>query len=149
MTWRWVGGVWSGYRETIFFSIGIAHLPAARVHATYRCSDSLCAGEATRALGARRGGTTGDASGASWRTAALALIVTYGGVGHFRTSWLLILVGHVLFTLPFMVRSVLAVIMAIDLKTLEEGAAWLGAGFRHRFFHVVLPNCRSVSLRDR
>ncbi len=43
---------------------------------------------------------------------ALALIVTYGG---FRaasgTSWSFILVGHVLFTLPFMVRSVLAVLM--------------------------------------
>ena len=42
-----------------------------------------------------------------------------------------------------MVRSVLAVLMAIDLKTLEEGAASLGAGFRQRFFHIVLPNCRA------
>ncbi len=48
-----------------------------------------------------------------------------------------------LFTLPFMVRSVLAVMLAIDLKTLEEGAASLGAGFRQRFFDIVLPNCRS------
>jgi putative spermidine/putrescine transport system permease protein len=45
-----------------------------------------------------------------------------------------ILVGHVLFTLPFMVRSVLAVMHAIDLKTLEEGAASLGASFGQRFF---------------
>ena len=74
---------------------------------------------------------------------ALALIITYGGAGGFRTSWVFILVGHVLFTLPFMVRSVLAVLMAIDLKTLEEGAASLGASFRQRFFHIVLPNCRS------
>jgi len=74
---------------------------------------------------------------------ALALIITYGASGGFRTSWVFILVGHVLFTLPFMVRSVLAVLMAIDLKTLEEGAASLGASFRQRFFHIVLPNCRA------
>jgi putative spermidine/putrescine transport system permease protein len=74
---------------------------------------------------------------------ALALIVTYGGVPGFRVSWLFILVGHVLFTLPFMVRAVLAVLVAIDLKTLEEGARSLGAGFAQRFFGVVLPNCRS------
>jgi putative spermidine/putrescine transport system permease protein len=42
-----------------------------------------------------------------------------------------------------MVRSVLAVLGAVDLRTLEEGAASLGAGFWSRFFTVVLPNCRS------
>ena len=50
--------------------------------------------------------------------------------------------GHVLFTLPFMVRSVLAVMLAVDLKTLEEAAASLGASFRDRFFSVILPNVR-------
>ena len=45
----------------------------------------------------------------------------------FRASWTFILVGHVLYTLPFMVRSILAVLAAMDLKTLEEGAASLGA----------------------
>ena len=74
---------------------------------------------------------------------ALALILLYGRFGAFRMSWLFILVGHVLFTLPFMVRSVLAVLSSIDLKTLEEGAASLGAGFVQRFFGIVLPNCRS------
>ncbi|BBK42846.1 ABC transporter permease [Allostella vacuolata] len=72
---------------------------------------------------------------------ALALIITYGGFGDFRRSWLFILVGHVLFTLPFMVRAVLAVMNSVDLATLEEGAASLGAGFVRRFFGVVLPNC--------
>lgn len=74
---------------------------------------------------------------------ALALIVTYGGFRDFRTSWGFILVGHVLYTLPFMVRSVLAVLSSIDFKTLEEGAASLGAGFWKRFFGVILPNIRS------
>ena len=54
---------------------------------------------------------------------ALALIVTYGGIQEFRLSWLFILVGHVLYTLPFMIRSVLAVLSSFDFRTLEEGAA--------------------------
>jgi putative spermidine/putrescine transport system permease protein len=74
---------------------------------------------------------------------ALALIVTYGGWGEFRRSWVFILVGHVLFTLPFMVRSVLAVLASIDLRTLEEGARSLGASFTQRFFGIVLPNARA------
>jgi putative spermidine/putrescine transport system permease protein len=73
---------------------------------------------------------------------ALALILTYGGFGEFRTSWLFILVGHVLYTLPFMVRAVLAVLSSFDFRTLEESAASLGAGFWRRFFGVVVPNVR-------
>ena len=73
---------------------------------------------------------------------ALALILTYGELRGFRASWGFILVGHVLFTLPFMVRSVLAVMSSIDLRTLEESAASLGASFGQRFFGVILPNCR-------
>jgi putative spermidine/putrescine transport system permease protein len=74
---------------------------------------------------------------------ALALIVMYGAVGEFRTHWSFILVGHVLFTLPFMLRSVLAVMASVDLHTLEEGARSLGASFWQRFFGIVLPNCAS------
>lgn len=73
---------------------------------------------------------------------ALALVVTFNDWGGFRQSAGFILVGHVLFTLPFMVRAVLAVMASSDLATLEEGAASLGAGFLRRFLDVVLPNCR-------
>jgi putative spermidine/putrescine transport system permease protein len=73
----------------------------------------------------------------------LALILSYGTLGDFRTHWSFILVGHVLFTLPFMVRSVLAVMHSIDIKTLEEGARSLGANFSQRFFGIVIPNCKS------
>ncbi len=73
---------------------------------------------------------------------ALALISAYGTWSGLRTSSLFILIGHVLFTLPFMVRSVLAVLTAIDLKTLEEGAASLGAGPWRRFTSIALPNAR-------
>ena len=58
---------------------------------------------------------------------ALALLLTYGSFGDFRRSWLFILVGHVIFTMPFMVRSVMAIFAAIDIKTLDAGAASLGA----------------------
>jgi putative spermidine/putrescine transport system permease protein len=73
---------------------------------------------------------------------ALALLLTYGGFGDFRRSWLFILVGHVIFTMPFMVRSVLAVFGATDIKTLDEGAASLGASPWRRFRDVIVPNAR-------
>jgi putative spermidine/putrescine transport system ATP-binding protein len=71
---------------------------------------------------------------------ALALIISYGSFTDFRRSWLFILVGHVIFTLPFMVRSVIAVMSSINLNQFEEGAASLGAGFWNRFFHIAIPN---------
>jgi putative spermidine/putrescine transport system permease protein len=71
---------------------------------------------------------------------ALALILSYGGLPGFRRSWLFILVGHVVFTLPFMVRSVMAVFSAFDVKTLDEGAASLGASPWRRFCDVIVPN---------
>jgi putative spermidine/putrescine transport system permease protein len=71
---------------------------------------------------------------------ALALLQLYGSMKGFRTSWTFILVGHVLYTLPFMVRSILAVLASMDLKTLEEGAASLGASPWQRFRDIVVPN---------
>ncbi len=140
-TLRWVFAVWDGYRDTIFLSIGISlaclagtlilGVPAAYALAKRQNAFSRALEELLVMPVAVPGLAT-----------ALALIVTYGGAGGFRTSWSFILVGHILFTLPFMVRSVLAVLSAIDLKTLEEGAASLGASFWQRFFHIVLPNCR-------
>ena len=73
---------------------------------------------------------------------ALALLLTYGGFSDFRRSWLFILAGHVIFTLPFMVRSVIAVLAAIDVRTLDEGAASLGASPWRRFRDVIVPNAR-------
>jgi putative spermidine/putrescine transport system permease protein len=71
---------------------------------------------------------------------ALALLLTYGGFGAFRRSWLFIVVGHVVFTMPFMVRSVMAVFATVDIKTLDEGAASLGAPAWRRFWNVIVPN---------
>jgi putative spermidine/putrescine transport system permease protein len=71
---------------------------------------------------------------------ALALLLTYQGFGEFRRSWLFILVGHVIFTMPFMVRSVMAIFATVDIKTLDEGAASLGAPPWRRFCGVIVPN---------
>ncbi|MGJ4888033.1 ABC transporter permease [Bradyrhizobium sp. HKCCYLRH3099] len=71
---------------------------------------------------------------------ALALLLTYGGFGSFRRSWLFILAGHVVFTMPFMVRSVMAVFATIDVKSLDEGAASVGASPWRRFVDVIVPN---------
>ncbi|WP_029009500.1 ABC transporter permease [Azospirillum halopraeferens] len=142
LTLRWVAEVWALYADTIRLSLGIAvaclactlvlGVPAAYVLARAKGPVARAIEELLVMPVAVPGLAT-----------ALALIVTYGGAGDFRRSWLFILVGHVLFTLPFMVRAVLAVMTSIDLKTLEEGAASLGASFVQRFFQVVVPNCAS------
>ena len=73
---------------------------------------------------------------------ALGLILLWGAVGDFRIHWSFVLVGHVLFTLPFMLRAVLAALRGAELETLEEAARACGANFRQRFLGVVLPNIR-------
>lgn len=71
---------------------------------------------------------------------ALGILITYGGYTDFRRSWMFILCGHVIFCLPFMVRSVASVMAMIDLTELEEGAASLGASFSRRFLQIIVPN---------
>jgi len=142
LTLDWVSKVWTDYRHTVFRSIQIAlaclactlvlGVPLAYVLA--RKSNALS--RAIEELLVMPVAIPGLAT-------ALALIVTFGSFGELRTSWVFILIGHVLFTLPFMVRSVLAVLASIDLRTLEEGARSLGASFGQRFFGIVLPNCRA------
>lgn len=142
VTLRWIFEVWELYAETIFLSLLIAlvclavtlvlGVPAAYVLAKRRGRIARMVEELLVLPLAIPG-----------LAIALALILSYGGFRDFRTSWGFILVGHVLYTLPFMVRSVLAVLSSIDFRTLEEGAASLGAGFWQRFVGIVIPNCRS------
>ncbi len=140
LTLDWVIKVWSEYHRSIVLSVGIAlaclmctlllGIPAAYVLFKRSNAWTRTAEELLMMPVALPGIAT-----------ALALITMYGAVGEFRSHWSFILVGHVLFTLPFMVRSVLAVMHSIELNILEEGARSLGASFRQRFFQVVLPNC--------
>ncbi|TBW39463.1 ABC transporter permease subunit [Siculibacillus lacustris] len=142
LTTRWIVEVWERYGDNIFLSLGIAAsclvvtiligVPAAYVLAKRQSRLSRMFEELIILPVAIPGLAT-----------ALALVMLYGTFGGFRSSWTFVLVGHVLYTLPFMVRSVLAVLSSIDLRTLEEGAASLGAGFWTRFWTIVLPNAGS------
>jgi putative spermidine/putrescine transport system permease protein len=141
LTLHWVGEVWRLYSETIALSMLIA----------------ICCVALTLAIGvpcayvlAKRPGRIARAVeevltlpvAIPGLALALALIITWGGFRDFRTSWAFILVGHVLYTLPFMTRSVLSVLAASEMRDLEEGAASLGAGFWTRLVTVVLPNAK-------
>jgi putative spermidine/putrescine transport system permease protein len=142
LTLKWVFKVWETYQDSLWLSLGIAiaclastlvlGVPAAYVLSRVQGKVARTIEELLMLPVALPGLAT-----------ALALIVTYGAVGNFRTHWTFILVGHVLFTLPFMVRSVLAVLLSVDMHTLEEGARSLGANFLQRSTGIVLPNCRS------
>ncbi|MBV1713962.1 MAG: ATP-binding cassette domain-containing protein [Desulfomicrobium sp.] len=139
LTLRWVGEVWTLYHDTIWRSllIGLACLgcclivgvPAAyfMVRMKSRWTKML---EELLVLPLAIPGLA----------IALGLLLIYGGFTSFRMSWLFILAGHVVFCLPFMVRSVAAVMAMVDLDSLEEGAASLGASFAKRFMTVVVPN---------
>src|SRR5262249_46651207 len=73
---------------------------------------------------------------------ALALLLVYAPVGEFRRSSLFILAGHVVFTLPFMLRAVTAVLASLDMRPLHESAASLGAAPWRRFRDGIVPNAR-------
>ncbi len=139
LTLQWIGVVWGLYADSIFLSLGIAlacwavtlliGVPAGYALARYP-------GRLARALDE----FVALPLAIPGLALALALIQLYGGFRDFRMSWTFILVGHVLYTLPFMIRAVMAVLLAIDLKTLEEGAASLGAPPARRFIDIVVPN---------
>lgn len=139
LTLKWIGKVWELYADSIFLSLWLAiaclictliiGVPAAYGLARTQGRMARVLEEFISLPLAVPG-----------LALALALLQLYGTMQGFRTSWTFILVGHVLYTLPFMVRAVLAVMMAMDLKTLEEGAASLGAGPWARFRDIVVPN---------
>jgi putative spermidine/putrescine transport system ATP-binding protein len=139
ITLRWFGRVWELYRDTIFRSIliGLACLVATLLVGVPAAYAMVKKQNRFTRLFEEFLVTPLAIPGLA---IALGLLISYGGFTEFRRSWLFILVGHVIFTLPFMVRSVIAVMSSFDLAELEEGAASLGAGFWHRFFQIVVPN---------
>ena len=70
---------------------------------------------------------------------AVALIETYGVL---RGSWVIILFGHLLYTLPFMMQSVTNTLRSFDFVTLEMAASSLGASPWQRFRYILLPNLK-------
>ena len=139
LTLNWISEVWRLYSDSIFLSIRLALTCLAAtlvlgVPAAYALPRNP--GRASRILEE----FISLPLAIPGLALALALLQLYGSMRGFRVSWTFILVGHVLYTLPFMVRSVLSVLAAIDLKTLEEGAASLGASPARRFVDIVVPN---------
>ena len=139
LTLRWIVEVWNLYSDTIFRSILIgltclainlvAGVPAAYVMAKKKSRLTRVMEELLVVPLAIPG-----------LAIALAILIIYGQYTAFRRSWMIILAGHVIFTLPFMIRAVIAVISSMNMSELEEGASSLGAGFWNRFFHIVVPN---------
>lgn len=70
---------------------------------------------------------------------AVALIGTYGII---RNSWVIILLGHLLYTLPFMLQAVTNTLRSYDYFGLERAAASLGASRWQRVRYILLPNLR-------
>ena len=139
LTLQWVFQVWDLYAGTIFLSFVIAFATLAV---------TLIAGVPSAYALHVRGGRLSRVVeeiitlplAIPGLAIALALLLTYQGFSDFRRSWLFILVGHVIFTMPFMVRSVMAVFATVDIRTLDEGAASLGASPWRRFRDVIVPN---------
>jgi len=81
--------------------------------------------------------------------AAPPMVVAFGYIVLFSSdalpfigaTWLLV-VGHVISALPYMFQTLSADIRHLDLVRLEQAADSLGADFRQRFFHVVVPSLR-------
>ncbi|MDH5880927.1 ABC transporter permease subunit [Vibrio sp. S/42/10] len=141
-TFRWVEQVWALYSDTIWLTLQISiattlvnvvvGVPCAYVLAKSKSRWASIFDEILTLPIAIPG-----------MAISLGLILAYGGFTDFRSSWMFILVGHVIFTLPFMVKSVLSILQSINFRVLEEGAASLGATFWQRFFDVIVPNCKA------
>jgi putative spermidine/putrescine transport system permease protein len=138
LTGRWLAQVWEVYGDTVGASLLIG---AGCVAATLVLGVPLAyvlARSRSRAARAFEEVLTLPVAVPGLAT-ALALILVYGQMASFRQSFGFILVGHVVFTLPFMVRTVSAAFQRDELVALEEAARTLGASFRQRFLGVLVP----------
>ncbi len=138
LTTRWLEEVWASYGDTAWRSMLLAAAcVAGTLVAGVPCAYAL-ARSRSRWLRLFEELLTLPVAVPGLAT-ALALILAYGQIRAFRSSFLFILVGHLVFTMPFMVRTVAAAFARPELVALEEAARTLGAGFRQRFLGVLVP----------
>lgn len=138
LTLRWLSEVWENYGGTVGASLLLALLcVAGNLLIGVPCAYALARSRSRWArlfeeLLTLPVAVPGLAS-------ALALILAYGTLQGFRQSFAFILVGHMVFTLPFMVRTVGSAFQKDELRSLEEAARSLGASFAQRFLGVLVP----------
>ncbi|WP_395348588.1 ABC transporter permease [Variovorax sp. UC122_21] len=138
LTLRWLGEVWENYGGTVGWSLALATAcVACTVLLGVPCAYAL-ARSRSRAAHVFEELLTLPVAVPGLAT-ALALILAYGQLTAFRQSFAFILVGHVVFTLPFMVRTVSSAFQRHELLALEEAARTLGASFRQRFMGILVP----------
>ncbi|MBT2322683.1 ABC transporter permease subunit [Variovorax paradoxus] len=138
LTLRWLGEVWEVYGNTVGWSLALAlGCVVGTLLLGVPCAYAL-ARSRTRAARAFEELLTLPVAVPGLAT-ALALILAYGQLTAFRQSFAFILVGHIVFTLPFMVRTVSSAFQREELLALEEAARSLGANFRQRFLGVLVP----------
>jgi putative spermidine/putrescine transport system permease protein len=138
LTTRWIEEVWAVYGATVWRSVLLAlSCVVAGLLIGVPCAWTL-ARSRSRAARVFEELLTLPVAVPGLAT-ALALILAYGDLRGFRQSFGFILVGHVVFTLPFMVRTVSAAFARDDLQSLDEAARSLGARFLQRFLGVLVP----------
>jgi putative spermidine/putrescine transport system permease protein len=74
---------------------------------------------------------------------AIALIQAHTTL---RPTWYIILAGHLLYTMPFMIRAVTNTLRSFDFVMLEQAAASLGASWAQRLRYIILPNLKHAIL---
>jgi putative spermidine/putrescine transport system permease protein len=141
-SFHWFGYVWGLYGEALLFSVKLACLSVVLclvigVPAGFALSCRRFAGSRVlETLVLLPVSLPGIAM-------SLALIQTYAVV---RGAWWLILCGHLLYTLPFMVRQIMSLLSVMDMPVLEASSRSMGASFLQFFALVVLPNLRHAML---
>lgn len=75
-------------------------------------------------------------------TLSMGLLAAYGEL----RGQLLVLAGHLLYTIPFMLRVVTVTLRSFDVGRLEAAARSLGATMPQRLFLVILPNLRHAMM---
>ena len=138
LTTRWLVEVWQGYGNTVGWSVAIATAcVVGNVLIGVPCAYALARTQSRWARTFEELLTLPVA--VPGLATALALILAYGHYRGFRQSFAFILVGHMIFTLPFIVRTVTSAFQRHSLIALEEAARSLGANFWQRFLGVLVP----------
>ncbi|MDB6138024.1 MAG: binding--dependent transport system inner rane component family protein, partial [Verrucomicrobiaceae bacterium] len=138
ISFHWFGYVWDLYHNSFYFSLRVAVL------STLLCLLIGVPGGYVLAQPGLPGRRLAEAVvmlplALPGIAMSIALIQAWAMI---RGSWWLILGGHLLYTIPFMVRVVIDGLRSFDRAELEACARGMGATFWQRFRMIVLPSLR-------